>query len=183
LRPPGRASFHPLPRLRFAPLECDEIAVHNIGPDHRITRHPPKPELGGAGRFHPEHRRIDPQRFLHLLLLHRGSPRRDRAIHGHLKQVPLHGGGFEAPFSVGEFLQLRFLRERLEVPQNRRLRRAELPRDLAGRGRHGVDALILADKIQNLFLTFGEHGEDWFEDTYQLIGTHLNRPAPENQAT
>jgi hypothetical protein len=46
-----------------------------------------------------------------------------------------------------------------------------------------VHALILADKIQNLFLAFGEHGEDWVEDAYQLIGIHLNRPAAENQAT
>ena len=70
----------------------------------------------------------------------------------------MDAGGFEAPFTVGEFLKLTFFSEGAQVAHHGGLAGVELATDLA-RGRwDAVRALVGFNEVENLVLAFGEHG-------------------------
>src|SRR5665213_478838 len=65
--------------------------------------------------------------------------------------------GLEAPFPVGELVQLALAGEGLEVLEGRRLAALERAGNLARRRRDAVLALVFPYEVQNFLLSFGEH--------------------------
>ena len=143
---------------RFATFEGDEVAVEDVSVDHGIAAHAEKPKVIGAGATDAEEGRIDGDGFVGRLLLHGGQTGGDGAVDGRFEEVGLDAGGFEAPFTVGEFLELAFFGEGAEVAHDGGLAGFELATDLArGRG-DAVRALVGFNEVENLVLAFGEHG-------------------------
>jgi hypothetical protein len=152
----------------FATFEGDEVAVEDVGVDHRIAADAEEPEVMRAGATHAEESGIDGDGFVGRLLLHGGEASGDGAVDGRVEEMRLHAGGFEAPFSVGEFFELLLISEGAEVAHDGGLAGVELAADLARGGGHAVDALVLFDEIEDLILAFGEH------EGVQLNATQLS---------
>ena len=142
----------------FAALERDEVAVENMRIDHRITADAEKPKMIRAGSPHAEERRIDGDGIVGRLLLHRGQASGDGAVDGGFEEMRLDTGRLEAPFTVGEFLELAFFRERSQVAHDGGLAGVELAANLTRRRRDTVHALVVFNEVENLVLAFGEHG-------------------------
>ncbi len=144
-------------RPGLASDEGDQVAVEDMRAGHGIASDAEKPEMVLAGRVDAEDGGIEGDHLLGRLFLHGRKAGGDRPVDGRGEKVPLDLDGLEAPFAVGELVQLALAGERLQVFEGRRLAALKGAGDFTRRRGHAVLALVFVDEVQNFFLSFGEH--------------------------
>jgi hypothetical protein len=146
----------------LARFEDGEIAVADMGVDHRIAADAEGPELGGTVLRQAEKGGVDLHGLVGALLGGDGVAGGDAAVDGDGEELGLDETGAEAPGAAVDLLDGAFLREGAEMVHGGVLAGvAELALDVAGAGRHAAFALHGADEIENGFLFFAEHGR-WY---------------------
>ena len=121
---------------------------------------------------------VDCVKLARAKILHGRKAGGNRTEDGSGEEMALDLHGLEAPFPVGEFVQLAFAGEGLEMLEGRRLAALERAGNLARRGRDAVLALVFPHEIQNLLLSFSQHrlssdslsGDSLFRMTQVEIG-------------